>query len=398
MCQAAPGPRCANHAKKERDKITKESIELSTQKLAISEEIVDLKNQARSAGFTEEEIMDRSNTKTGRLNGLRAEWDRLDRKSNELVRDTWEQELHMDATRTGRKALEADDDAPLKGFRLKNADAMNAWQKAMRETKDSQGNKILSVKADRAEYRAFLAEEAKKAKEAFKNEGRQQDIALDRIELLNDELDKFNTRTLSAKDARKPGQRAFSRVAVDPKDQEEVEYLERQKSSCIVMQQQAHYNQVLERAKLNRVRKAMQNEDAKQEKVAATKMEEDRRVAKYAENKVIAGQYSEDLEKASVKLTWASRDATNEDERMRLAAKAAAVKTSSDRYKEFRANSHGNEAQAVKEFRAKTEESYANAKKLQAEAEASGDKTDHLIYTGERQGLSLVLDKIRSLG
>ena len=397
MCQAAPGSRCANHAKKERDKIAKESIELSSQKLAISEEIVDLKNEARFSGFSDEEIMDRSNEKLGRLNSLRNEWDRLDRKSNELVRDTWEQELHMDATRTGRKELEADEDAPLKGFRLKNADAMNAWQKSLRETKDSKGNKILSKDADRSEYRAFLVDQAKKAKEGFKNESRQQDIALDRIELLNEELDKFNTRTLSHKEARKPGQRAFSRVAVDPKDQEDVDYLERQKSSCIVMQQQAHYGQVLERAKLNRIRKAIQIEDEKQEKIAAAKQEETRRATKYAENKVVAGQYSEDLDRASVKLAWSARDAVNPDERMRLSSKAEAVKVSSERYNEFRSKSNGNEANAVKEFRAKTEESYATAKKLQEEAEASGNNFDRLIYTGERQGLSLVLDKIRSL-
>lgn len=397
MCQAAPLARCANHTKKELAKVEKQSIDLSGQKLSLSEEIVDLKSQARADGFSEDEIMDRSNPKLSRLNKVRREWDRLDYKSNELVRDTWEQELHMDATPTGRKELEANPGLPMQGFRLKNADAMNKWHKTLREAKDSNGNKILSPEADAEERRAFLLKEAKAAKEGYRHENRQQEVALERIELINEQLDKYETRTLGPKDPKKPGQRAYSRVAVHDKDQEEVDYLERQKSSCIVMQQQAHHNQVLERAKLNRVRKAIQLDDEKQEKIQDAKRAEEQRAIKYAENKVIASQYSEDLEKASVKLVWSSRDAKDPDESMRLSAKAAAVKTSSDRYKEFRSATHGDEAKAVASFRAKTEESYFNARRLQEEAEKSGNKSDLLIYTGERQGLSLVLDKIRSL-
>lgn len=397
MCQAAPLARCASHIPKEKEKIDREMTENYNTRLSIAEEITDLKRQAREAGFTEEEINDRSNTKTGRLNRLRAEWDRLDYKNNELTRDTWEQELHYDATPTGRKELENDPDAAMKGFRLKNADAMNAWHKSLRSAKDSNGNKLLSKEGDSDERRALLVKEAKAAKEGYKAEGRQQQVALDRIELINEQLDKYETTMVGHKDKKYPNHRSFSRVAVNEKDREEVEYLERQKTSCLTMQKQAHHNQVFERAKLNRLRTAIRLEDEKQEKAITAKKEEAQRVAQYAENKVIAGQYTEDLEKASVKLVWSARDAKDPDENMRLAAKAAAVRASSKRYKTFREECHGNEANAVENFRNKTNESYLNARKLLAEAEKEGNKSDILIYTGERQGLSLVLDKIRSL-
>lgn len=397
MCQAAPLARCASHIPKEKEKIDKEMTDNYNTRLTIAEEITDLKRKARDSGVPEDEINDRSNTKFRRLNSLRAEWDRLDYKNNELTRDTWEQELHYDATPTGRKELENDPDAAMKGFRLKNADAMNAWHKSLRGMKDSNGNKLLSKEGDSEERRSVLVKEAKAAKEGFKAEGRQQQVAIERIELINEQLDKYETKMVGHKDAKYPNHRSFSRVAVHEKDREEVEYLERQKTSCLTMQRQAHHNQVFERAKLNRLRKAIELEDTKQEKAATAKKEEAQRVAQYAENKVIAGQYTEDLEKASVKLVWSARDAQDPDENMRLAAKAAAVKTSTDRYKTFRNECHGNEAKAVENFRQKTLESRETAKKLLAEAEKEGNKSDILIYTGERQGLSLVLDKIRSL-
>jgi hypothetical protein len=397
MCQAAPLARCASHIPKEKAKIEKSMIENSNQKLIISEEIVDLKRQARDAGMTAEEIMDRKNPAIAPINRKRMEWDRLDYKSNELVRDSWEQELHMDATPTGRKALENDPDAAMRGFRLKNAAAMNAWHKSLRDAKDANGNKILSKEGDSDERRALLVKEAKAAKEGFQNAKAEQATAFERIDSLNEQLDQYETKTLGFKDPNYPNNRSFSRVALNEKDQDEVDYLERQKTSCLTVQKQAHHTQVLERAKLNRLRKAIQLEDEKQEKVAEAKKAEQQRVERYKENKFVAAQYSEDLEKASVKLAWASRDAKDSDESMRLSSKAAAVKTSMERYKKFREESHGNEANAVEAFRKATFESNANARKLLKEAEEAGNKSDILIYTGERQGISLVLDKIRSL-
>lgn len=397
MCQAAPLARCASHVPKEKEKIEKSMVENYNARLKISEEITDLKREARDKGVPDSEINDRSNSKFKRLNGLRSEWDRLDYKNNELTRDSWEQELHYDATPTGRKELENDPDAAMRGFRLKNAEAMNAWHKSLRAEKDSAGNKLFSKEGDSDERRALLVREAKAAKLGYQTEKRQQEVALERIELINEQLDKFETKTLGFKDPNYPNHRSFSRVAVNEKDKEEVEYLERQKTSCLTMQKQAHHNQVLERAKLNRVRTAIRVEDEKQEKVAEAKKAEKQRAEKYQENKVVASQYTEDLEKASVKLVWSARDAQDPDENMRLAAKAAAVKTSTERYKTFRNECHGNEANAVESFRKKTLESHSNAKKLLAEAEKEGNKSDILIYTGERQGLSLVLDKIRSL-
>lgn len=397
MCQAAPLARCASHIPKEKEKIDKEMTDNYNKRLTIAEEITDLKRQARDKGIPDDEINDRNNAKFRRLNNLRAEWDKLDYKNNELTRDTWEQELHYDATPTGRKELENDPDAAMKGFRLKNADAMNAWHKNLRSLKDSNGNKLLSKEGDSDERRSLLVKEAKAAKEGYKAEGKQQQVAIDRIETLNEQLDKYETTMVGHKDPKYPNHRSFSRVAVNEKDREEVEYLERQKTSCLTMQKQAHHNQVLERAKLNRLRKAIELEDAKQEKATEAKKAETQRKEKYAENKVVAAQYTEDLEKASVKLVWSARDAQDPDENMRLAAKAASVKTSMERYKTFRSECHGDESNAVERFREKTFESHANAKKLLAEAEKEGNKSDILIYTGERQGLSLVLDKIRSL-
>lgn len=397
MCQAAPLARCASHIPKEKAKIEKLMVENSNQKLKISEELVDLKRQARDAGMTAEEIMDRSNPAIAPINRHRIEWNRLDYKSNELVRDSWEQELHMDATPTGRKALENDPDAAMRGFRLKNAAALNAWHKSLREAKDSDGNKILSKEGNPAARRALLVKEAKAAKEGFQNAKAEQATAFDRIDSLNEQLDQFETKTLGFKDPAHPNSRSFSRVAVNEKDSEEVDYLERQKTSCLTMQKQAHHSQVLERAKLNRIRTAIRLEDEKQEKIATAKKEEAQRVANYKENKVVAGQYTEDLEKASVKLAWSARDAKDSDDSMRLSSKAAAVKTSMERYKKFREESHGNEANAVEGFRQATLNSHTNAKKLLQEAEKAGNKSDIIIYTGERQGLSLVLDKIRSL-
>ncbi len=274
---------------------------------------------------------------------------------------------------------------------------MNAWHKSLRDAKDSNGNKLFSPKGDLDERQEFLRKELRETKKNYLLENDQQKIANQRLEKLDSEIGNYETVRTNPKDPGNSGRPAYSRIAVHPQDAEQVEYIERQRTASLTMHKQAHYHQVLERAKMSRLRKAIELGDIKSEKINEEKRVAKRRIEKYSENKEVANQYSADLESARLKLALAARNIQDPHERMRLSAKASAVEASRERFKKYQTASNGDAAKGVEDFLTKTRDVYDNAKKIQKEAQDSGNEIDTAIYTGNRQGLALVMDKIRSL-
>lgn len=398
MCQPAPLARCSNHASKEAKQTADDLITNYEKRLEISEKIVEMKSQARDAGIDDKAIMDPNNSDLKELNNLREKYEGLEKEQSELVRDTWEHELHLDATPAGLKSLEKEKDKVGNGgFRLKNATALKEWQKGIRDLKDSEGNKLTEKGGSPDDRHKVYLQEFITARSEHKNAQDSAKEAARRLEHLNEKLDGFKTTNIGFKNV--GDRRAGSRVAVNPNDAAEVDYLERQKTSVMTMETQAHYDQVLARAKMNRLRKAIQNNRKAQNKAAIVKQDKEVAAAKYAENKLIANGHSEDLKRASITLANEAKKsrAGSNDESIRLSAKADAVRFGSDLYEKYRSSSHGNEANAAKEFRADITARHSLAVQNVKTAKKEGNKIDEAIYTGEQGGLSLLLDKVREL-
>ena len=396
MCQPAPLGRCANHVEKEKQKLNTEAIELSRKKLATSEKVVEAKRAARDAGYSDDEIMESSTPGLEDLNALRRQYDQLDRDSQINVRNEWEQELHSDATLSGRKALEEDTEAAKRGFRMNNARALKDWHKELRATTDSDGTSITSKDSDDEERYAFYGKEFLKARKDYENAVEAGNQNFDRVDKLNDELNTYETTTVGRNDP--AGRRAFSRVAVHEKDREDVEYLESQKAASLITMNQTHYDQVLARAKMNRLKVAIKEERKKREAVqkvldgeAAERLAERRAFVKMRSPEVVS-----ELKSARMQLANMAKAKSSEanHESLRLSAKAEAVNTSAQALERFQNANRGAPENAFIEFRGSIQQKHAEAVK---EVEKADNDADRELWTGVQSGYSLVLDKVKNL-
>lgn len=399
MCQAAPLARCSNHAQKAIDETNLSLAKNSDERLALSEALVKGKKEAREAGFTQEQIMNETTPGLEGIQKIRRDYDQAERDATSLHRDIAEQELHLDATPKGRKALEENENAAYRGFRLKNAKALNEWHKRLRDTDDSNGVRIVDKKSDPAERREFLGKEYAQARKEYNNAIAAGDFADEKIEKLNEEFSKYNTYTVGLRDPQ--GRRVGTRVAVEgssTEDAEEVDYLSRQRSSALTGRQQSHHDQILARAKLNSIRKAL-HVDAKRKGTQKKKQAETDAVeyrALNAERRVQATQIVDDLKGTHMRMVNHAKGYQGDDqnESLRLSAKASAINDGTRLLETYREMHRGNEARAFTEFRADLSR---RKQEVTKEAENATSETDRAMYSGAQGGFSLVLDKTRGI-
>lgn len=396
MCQAAPLPRCSHHADVKLKELDQELVELSHKKLAVSEKVVELKRQARKDGYTDKQIMDQKTAGLEELNKSRREYDQLERDTQITVRDSWEQELHKDATPTGRKALENDENSALRGFRLKNAKKLNAWHKSVRQATDSDGIPFTSKDSDPEERYTFYGKEFAKARQEYKDATSYGEELQNRMEKVNAELDTYETSMVGRNDPQ--GRKPFSRVAKHPEDAEEVEYLERQKASVIAGVHTSHHEQVLARAKMGRLHSAIKVEKERRKKEQTVQNKEN--LAKLKEHrgylKHRTPELREELKKDRMTLADMAKRKSNssDNDNVRLSAKSAAVETSLQLLDKYQDSHRGAPEQGYVAMRKEL-----NDKRLECIAEADNSKNDvdRAIWAGAQGGYSLVLDKIKSL-
>lgn len=400
MCQAAPLPRCSNHALKAKAEIEQTISDNNEKTLELSRSLVQAKRDARNAGFTAEQIMDNSTPGLEHIKKIREDHAQLEREQMSLGRDIAEQELHLDATPKGKKALEADENAPYRGFRLKNVNALNDWHKRIRATNDSNGVRIVDKDANPDERKKFLGNELTKARKEYNDAIAAYKFADEKREKLNEEAFKHEARTVGLNDPE--GRRFGTWVAKDgasPEEQEEVEYLSRQKSSVMTGIQQAHHDQILARAKMNSTLKAITDDKKRAGKRVMQEKQKADAEAVYAAARVANREHAEraveDLKEARLKLHNHARgyDGTME-ESLRLSAKASAVGDAGKLFDTYREMSHGNDAKAINEFRA---ELSRRKDEVAREAEAATSATDRAMYRGAQGGFALVLDKVRGV-
>jgi hypothetical protein len=403
MCQAAPLPRCSNHALKAKADI-EQTIDRNNEKtLALSRELVEAKRQARYAKFTDEQIMAGDTPGLEHIQKIREAHAAIEREQMSLGRDIAEQELHLDATPKGRKALEEDENAAYRGFRLKNVRALNDWHKSIRDTTDSKGVRITDKDADPKARREFLGKELVKAREDYNNAIAAHKFADEKREKINEEAFKHEVRTVGLNDPQ--GRRFGTWIAKDgasKDEQEEVEYLSRQKSSAMTGLQQAHHDQILARAKVNSIRKALQDEKNREAKAAkknaTAKQEQEFLARRRADNRVKAEAAVADMKDTRLRMmNYAKGYKGTMNEELRISAKASTVSDSTRLLDTYRDLSHGDDAKAVKEFRTEIKRRKDDAEKEADTAKASGNLTDEAMYRGAQSGFSLVLDKVREL-
>lgn len=401
MCQAAPLPRCSNHSLKAKADIEQTIADNNEKSLELSQALVSSKRQARLDGFTNEQIMAGDTPGLEHIQKIREDHAALEREQMKLGRDIAEQELHLDATPRGKKALEEDENAPFRGFRLKNVNALNDWHKRLRETNDSNGIRIVDKESNTEERRAFLGEELVKARDDYNNAVAAMKDADTRRENLNDEAAEIGARSVGLGDPQ--GRRFGTWVAKDgasKEEQEEVDYLSRRKSSAMTALQQSHHDQILARAKISSIKKAFEEEKKRQAKKNATKDEPAKDAAYYskieAENKVKAQSKIEDLKALHLKLTNDAKADTNGDmgESIMRSARASAVGDGLRLLETYREMNRGNEARAFAQFR-------EDLTQRKAEALAEGGKatssTDWSMYSGVNSGFALVLNRAEGI-
>lgn len=401
MCQAAPLPRCSNHSLKAKADIEQTISDNNEKTLELSVALVDAKRKARVNGFTNEQIMAGDTPGLEHIKKIREDHAALEREQMKLGRDIAEQELHLDATPKGKKALEEDENAPFRGFRLKNVNALNEWHKRLRATNDSNGVRIVDKEADTEERRAFLGEELVKARSDYNNAVAAMKDADERREKLNDEAGEIGARSVALGDPQ--GRRFGTWVAKDgasKEEQEEVEYLSSRKSSAMTALQQSHHDQILARAKIGSIKKAFEEEKKRQAK-QNSKTEEPAKDAAYyrqleAENKVKAQSKIEDLKSLHMKLANDAKADTNGDmgESILRSARASAVGDGLRLLETYREMNRGNEARAFAQFR---EDLTSRKEQTLAEASKAKNITDWSMYSGANSGFALVLHRAEGI-
>lgn len=390
MCQPAPLARCSNHAEKEAKSTENKIAKNYEERSAVNTKLRDLKIEAREMGFDEESMMDPETPNGAEIQKLHAEYERLEKENSENLKDTWEQELHLDATPNGIKNLEKEKGKPgYNAFRMKNATALNDWQKEIRNLKDSNGNK-LTAKGGSLEdrHKVYLQEfiSARSEHKAAQDNAYEADR---QIGLINTKLAQFETRNVGFQETgdRRPG----SLVAVNPEEEHQVDVLENQKTVALEMENQSHYDQVLARSKMNSLRKAIlinrkaqhKEAEAKRKAEETATMEEtvdllkQKRNALYEHSKMYMGDGSEEFS--------------------RLTSKAYAVQQGTEILEKHRKANPGNEQKAVDAFRSEISYLHKEAVKNADDAAARKDEFEEANYRGEQGGLSLLLDKVRHL-
>jgi hypothetical protein len=390
MCQPSPLARCANHANKEAQTVADKMFKNFEDRVAIGDKIRDLKIEAQAMGLDEEAIMDPDTPGLEELNRLREEHERLTKENVENVKDTWENELHLDATPNGIKMLEKGVGRPgYSDSRLKNANALNAWQKKIRDLKDSNGNKLTAKGGNLDDRHKVYLQEFITARSEHKAAQDSSYEANRRLGILNTKLAQFETKNVGFQDV--GDRRRGSQVAVNPEDADEVDHLERQKTRVLEMENQAHHDQVLARSKMNSLRKAIQINRKAQNKIALANA-----VAKQRET---LDSVTEDLKKSKADLYEKSKAfmGAEGEEFTSATSKAYAVETGIKILEKHRAANPDNNRKALIGFSSEMHylrnEAVAKAK----DAEDRKDEYDEALYSGEASGISHLLWKIRNL-
>lgn len=388
MCQPAPLARCANQATKDGKKLETDLGKNHQQRVQVEEKIEALEKEAKSLGFTPASIVDPETPGLEELNKLREDKTRLEKENFEIIKDTWEQELHYDATPKGIELLEKGKDMPgYSDARLKNANALNEWHKKIRNLKDSNGNKITSKEANLEDRHKAYMKEFSNARDNYQSAQGAAAESKRRIDIINKRLAVIPTETVAVNDPR--GLKSGTRLAVHAGDAHEVALLEKQKESLIARANSAHYDQILERAKMNRLRKAIQNNKKTHSKaVVAERLEKDKHIMDDASDTFNRTQKAL-YERSKTYMGDGSEEFT------RLTSKAYAVQTGAKILEKHRKANPGNERKAAEAFRSEVTYLHKEAVENAENAVDRNDEFEEAQYRGLQGGYSLLLDKVR---
>lgn len=389
MCQPAPLARCANHAKKDGKKLEEDLSRNYESLSAVSEKITELQKEASETGFDESSIMDQDTPGLEDLNKLRKQKEELIKEQHELIRDTWHVELQEDATPKGIEALKKGIGKP--GYshsRLNNAEALNEWQKKIQNLKDSDGNSLALKGGNLEERHKVYLQEFTEAKSEYKTATEVLEKSKERFEVLSTQVARFETTKIGFADPY--GRKRGTVVAVNPEDMQEVDNLENQKLVAKELNEKAHYDQILARTKMIKLRKAIQN-NRKAQKAKAIATEK-------SEQTAIVNDSVDTLKKNRAELYEHSKKYMGDgsEEFSRLTSKAYAIETGVKILEKHRLANPGDEPKAVAAFRSEISFLHKEATKKADQAVSQNDKFEEANYRGEQGGLSLLLDKVRN--
>lgn len=234
MCQAKPLPRCSTHAL---TLVAAADRQHENKKLKVQtykDRLDRLLAVAKNDGHTAEDLENLTSPKLSSIKRTKEKYRIAAEELNDRLRDVWEAELHVDATKKGFKELQSNPEMKLREQRLENARLLRAWHKKLRLMKSEDGTKIFSRDGDAWLRNAVIEDEYKVA---TKNH----------IELAF----RYNTVNAESRKIHAAVEEARKNQNPNPAERVQINNLDKKKNELEGQRYALHFAIVLERAKRN---------------------------------------------------------------------------------------------------------------------------------------------------